>query len=128
VDDPTESAPTESAPTESAPTESAPTESAPNVIAAFAAFVRQRLADVTAPLAPLLGRRDEAAPPARRDAIEPAGRRSIAMVIVAAAAPFAPTAHARARLLRQAHASGVLSARETEDALGELRAIGAPRS
>ena len=108
---------------------------APNVLAAFAAFVRQRLADVGgtvrdtvgAPLAPLLGRRDGDALPARRDEAAES-RRSIAMVIVAAAAPFAPTSHARARLLRQAHASGLLTARETEDALDAMRAIGAPRS
>jgi hypothetical protein len=98
-------------------------EFAPNLVVAFASFVRRRLAEVGgtvrdtvgAPLAPL-----------RREQSEPQ-RRNIAMVIVAAAAPFAPTAHARARLLRQAHASGLLTARESDDALGELRAIGAPR-
>jgi hypothetical protein len=111
-------------------------EPAPNVVAAFAAFVRQRLADVSgtvrstvgAPLAPLLGRRAETLPDVVADPHPAAGRRHIAMVIVAAAAPFAPTAHARARLLRQAHASGLLSARETEDALDAMRAIGAPGS
>jgi hypothetical protein len=34
----------------------------------------------------------------------------VAMVVVGAAAPFAPTSYARARLLRQLHASGLLSA------------------
>jgi hypothetical protein len=116
----------------------------PNVVAAFAAFVRQRLsvvgstvratvrATATAPLAPLaplvprLRRESGDLVPANDD--QRRDRRNIAMVIVAAAETFAPTAQARARLLRQAHASGVLSARETEDALGELRALGAPRS
>lgn len=37
-------------------------------------------------------------------------------VVVAAAAPFAPTSFARARLLRQMHASGLLDDRETEQA------------
>jgi len=100
-------------------------EFSPNVVVAFATFLRRRLAEVggtvrdtvSAPLAPL--RREPAVAPQRRN---------IAMVIVAAAAPFAPTSHARARLLRQAHASGLLSASETEDALSEMRAIGAPRS
>jgi hypothetical protein len=94
---------------------------APNIVAAFAAFVRQRLAglaDVTNVV-----RETVSAPRAVTTQ-----RRNIAMVIVAAAAPFAPTAHARARLLRQAHASGLLSARETDDALDVVRAIGAPRS
>ena len=116
-----------------------------NVVVAFAAFVRQRLSEVgstvratvrataSAPLAPLaplvprLRRESGDLVPATRDE-QQRDRRNIAMVIVAAAETFAPTSHARARLLRQAHASGLLSARETEDALGELRAIGAPRS
>ena len=111
----------------------------PNVVVAFAAFVRQRLSGmgnavrdtVTAPLAPLLRRDSGTLAPARGEHGE---RRNVAMVIVAAAETFAPTAHARARLLRQAHASGLLSARETADAIDaidavdEQRAIGAPRS
>ena len=36
----------------------------------------------------------------------------VGTVVVGAAAPFAPTAYARARLLRQLHASGLLSASE----------------
>jgi hypothetical protein len=75
----------------------------PSLVAAFAAFVRQLVTPRQAP-------------------------RNVAMVIAAAAETFAPTAQARARLLRQAHANGLLSARETEDALVEMRAIGAPRS
>jgi hypothetical protein len=78
-------------------------EPAPNVVAAFAAFVRQLLSPRQAP-------------------------RNVGMVIVAAAAPFAPTAQARARLLRQAHASGLLTAPEAEIAQNETRAIGAPQA
>jgi len=93
----------------------------PNIVAAFAAFVRKRLADLADVGSAM--RSTVSGPPAVATQ-----RRSIAMVIVAAAAPFAPTAQARARLLRQAHASGLLSARETDDALSVSRAIGAPRS
>lgn len=113
-----------------------------NVVAAFAAFVRHRLVEagvsvggtvfdtVTAPLAPLLRRMPGSQLAVHDPAGEagPAERRRVTTVIVAAAETFAPTAHARARLLRQAHASGLLSARETEDALGAVRAIGAPNS
>ena len=48
--------------------------------------------------------------------------RQAGMVIVSAAAPFAATSYARARLLRQMHASGLLSLRETEQAENLLRA------
>jgi hypothetical protein len=93
-----------------------------HAVAAFAAFVRERLGES---LGPLLARRDggEVVPARGRDATDPLGAaRHLAMVIIGAAAPFAPTAHARARLLRQAHASGLLSEQETEQA---IRAIGA---
>lgn len=73
-------------------------------LAGLAAFLRDRLA----------ARLD--IDPAGRD---PAGRdsaRQLAIVVVAAAAPFAPTSYARARLLRQLHASGLLTAAETEQA------------
>lgn len=113
-----------------------------NVVAAFAAFVRDRLLEagvsvggtvfetVTAPLAPLLRRLPgtQLAALDRADEGAITDRRRVTTVIVAAAETFAPTAHARARLLRQAHASGLLTARETEDELGEVRAIGAPHS
>ncbi|MDT4937071.1 MAG: hypothetical protein QOG80_742 [Pseudonocardiales bacterium] len=108
-----------------------------DAVAAFAAVLRRRLAEVgdtvrttvSAPFAPLLGRRDSAdVELVHRHDPSAANRRNLAMVIVAAAAPFAPTAHARARLLRQAHASGLLTARETDEALDVVRAIGAPRS
>ena len=38
------------------------------------------------------------------------------IVIVSAAAPFAATSYARARLLRQMHASGLLTDHEAEQA------------
>jgi hypothetical protein len=92
------------------------------VVAAFAAFVRQRLADVGSTLVPLLQRREstELAVP-ESDGARGAARQ-LAMVIIGAAAPFAPTSHARARLLRQAHASGLLNSHETEQV---QRALGA---
>jgi hypothetical protein len=62
-------------------------------VVALATFVRQRLSDV-------LTHRAESTP------------KQVALVIVGAAAPFAPTAHARSRLLRQMHASGLLTERE----------------
>ena len=101
------------------------------VVAAFAAFVRQRLADLAdlvevggGTLAPLLGRRaDTEVVPAHGSDGPVAAARQVAMVIVGAAAPFATTSHARARLLRQAHASGLLTAREAEQA---RRALDAP--
>jgi hypothetical protein len=99
----------------------------PSAVAAFAAFVRQRLADVGETLPPLWTRRDEPeALPATTsgDGGARTAAKHLAMVIIGAAAPFAPTSHARVRLLRQAHASGLLSARETEQAVDVL---GAPR-
>ena len=42
------------------------------------------------------------------------------MVIVGAAAPFAPTSYARARLLRQLHATGLLTEHESEHAVALL--------
>jgi hypothetical protein len=88
-------------------------------MAAFASFVRERLAEVSGTLAPLWARRDdiEVLPAGRQaDAATVGAARHLAMVIMGAAAPFAATSHARARLLRQAYASGLLSARETERA------------
>ena len=41
-----------------------------------------------------------------------AAARQFATVVVGAAAPFAPTSYSRARLIRQMHASGLLSADE----------------
>lgn len=71
-------------------------------LASLAALVRQRLAEVPG----LLARRpDGTVHPVVAD-----------IVIVSAAAPFAATSYARARLLRQLHASGLLTDREAEQA------------
>lgn len=64
----------------------------------LAVLIRDRLAET------LRGRTDPAQPG------EPD------TIVVAAAAPFAATSFARARLLRQMHAAGLLSAREAEQA------------
>lgn len=79
-----------------------------STLAGLAAFVRERLAEVPA----WIRREDGRLSPA--DGREAVGQ--VATVIVAAAAPFAPTSFARARLLRQMHASGLLTERETEQA------------
>jgi hypothetical protein len=63
-------------------------------IAGLAALIRTRLAEVW-----------------RSEAL--AAERT---VIISAAEPFAPTSYARARLLRQMHACGLLSDQETEQA------------
>ena len=90
-------------------------------VVALAAFVRQRLADVGDTIAPLLTRREGGAVD-RIQAGEQAHRtaRQFAAVIVAAAAPFASTSYARARLLRQMHASGLLSEQEAEQTIDSL--------
>jgi hypothetical protein len=72
-------------------------------LAGLAVFIRQRLALV----GDSLRGRGESTP--SRDV-------EAATVIVAAAAPFAPTSFARARLLRQLHASGLLTDHEAEQA------------
>lgn len=105
----------------------------PHAVVALAAFVRQRLADVTesigGTLAPLWPRRDDDVLPAVRGRAAQSGKvvetsaRQLAMVIVGAAAPFAPTPQARMRLLRQMHASGLLSRREADDAVEVLTTI-----
>jgi hypothetical protein len=80
-------------------------------LAGLAAFVRERLAEVPA----WIRREDGRLSPADgRDTAEAVGQ--VATVVVAAAATFAPTSYARARLLRQLHASGLLTERETEQA------------
>jgi hypothetical protein len=93
-----------------------------NAMIALAAFVRQRLAEMGDALAPLWQRPDAVGLSDREPGL--AHARQQAMVIVSAAAPFAPTAYARARLLRQMHAAGLLTARETEQA---ERVIGVAR-
>ncbi|MDT4935689.1 MAG: hypothetical protein QOK11_3581 [Pseudonocardiales bacterium] len=93
-------------------------------VAAFAEFVRHRLADVGGTLCSGVG---DALRSGVGDALAPGWPRrhdAELMVVVGAAAPFGTTSHARVRLLRQAHASGLLTARETERAVA---AIGAPR-
>jgi hypothetical protein len=84
---------------------------APQAITALAAFLRDRLTDVSDTLAPLWTRREsvEVLPARSDDATVVAAARQLAMVIVGAAAPFAPTSYSRARLIRQMHASGLLS-------------------
>ena len=108
----------------------------PQAVAALAAFVRERLNEVSGTLTPLWSRGDgaqllaaDAAPQPDRSVVGAA--RQLALVIVGAAAPFAPTSYARARLLRQMHASGLLTdehARQTRE-LFELEedSSGAPR-
>jgi hypothetical protein len=88
----------------------------PQAVVALASFLRQRLSEVGDTLAPLLNRRDDAALDSGADADARGSARQLAMVIVGAAAPFAPTSYARARLLRQMHASGLLTEQETEQA------------
>lgn len=83
---------------------------APQAFTALATFLRDRLAEVSDSLAPLWTRRDGDVLPARSDdASVVAAARQFARVIVGAAAPFATTSYARARLIRQMHASGLLS-------------------
>jgi hypothetical protein len=84
----------------------------PQAVAALATFLRERLADVSDTLAPLWARRDGAELVPAREAGEHsvvAAARQLAMVIVGAAAPFATTSYSRARLIRQMHASGLLT-------------------
>lgn len=75
------------------------------MLRALAVFVRQRLAEP-------------------RPSSSVATARHVATVIIGATAPFAATPHARLRLLRQMHASGLLTERETEQA---VTVLGVPR-
>lgn len=88
--------------------------SPPQAVVALAAFVRDRLAEVSGTIAPLWNRRDdvEVLPAAGHDHAVVTAARQLALVIVGAAAPFAPTSYSRARLIRQMHASGLLTADE----------------
>jgi hypothetical protein len=79
----------------------------PPALAALAEFVRERLADVSGTLSPLLSGRDPR-DPAGDNAVGVAARQ-LTTVVVGAAAPFAPTSYARARLIRQMHATGLLN-------------------
>jgi hypothetical protein len=90
--------------------------SPPAAVAALAEFVRERLTDVSGAFAPLWTRRDgvevlPAAGPESSSTVLTTARQ-FAMVVVCAAAPFAPTSYSRMRLIRQMHASGLLSADE----------------
>jgi hypothetical protein len=87
----------------------------PQAVAALAAFVRDRLGEVSDTLAPLWNRRGDDVEVLSADGSGHPDRsvvtaaRQLALVIVGAAAPFAPTSYSRARLIRQMHASGLLT-------------------
>lgn len=87
----------------------------PQALTALASFLRDRLAEVSDSVfrnewASLRNRRDGELLPARTDdATVVAAARQFAMVLVGAAAPFATTSYSRARLIRQMHASGLLT-------------------
>lgn len=86
----------------------------PQAVVALAAFVRDRLSEVSDTLAPLWNRHDDVEVLSADGGQHPdrsvvATARQLAMVIVGAAAPFAPTSYSRARLIRQMHASGLLT-------------------
>jgi hypothetical protein len=100
----------------------------PRAVAALAAFVRKRLAEAAETLVPFLVRSDdvEVLPPGKgivRSRRSDVAARNVAMVIVGAAAPFAPTPQARMRLLRQMAASGLLTQRESDEAVQLLSAV-----
>src|SRR5581483_2371869 len=96
----------------------------PQAVAALASFVRSRLAEVSGTLAPLWARREgiEILPARAGELSEravAAAARQLALVIVGAAAPFAPTSYSRARLIRQTHATGLL----TDEHVRRARAV-----
>ena len=99
-------------------------------VAAFAEFVRERLGEVSDVLTPLLRARPgvEVLPAARRldtaDAAISFAARNFATALVAAAAPFAPTSYARTRLIRQMHASGLLTDDEFRRTAAALESVG----
>ena len=87
---------------------------APQAVAALATFLRERLAEVSDTLAPLWVKRDGVEVLPRQRGSEPGNSvigaaRQLAMVLVGAAAPLATTSYSRARLIRQMHASGLLT-------------------
>jgi hypothetical protein len=89
---------------------SAPLSASLSTLAGLAAFIRDRL-DALAPVWP----RHDLERPAL-DAGGDGGSLAVtqaATAIVTAAAPFAPTSFARARLLRQMHACGLLTPQES---------------
>lgn len=93
----------------------------PAALAALASFVRHRLADVQETLSPLWSGLTESRSVERAPESMRSTARQVAMVIVGAAAPFAPTSYARTRLVRQMHAAGLLSdveVRRAEQVMG----------
>jgi hypothetical protein len=89
-----------------------------HAVVALAAFVRRRLNGVTGGLFDTLIPWREPSRPGELDgdvAGAPAPRN--ARIVSAAGEPFAPSSFARARLLRQLHASGLLTEREAEQAI-----------
>jgi hypothetical protein len=76
----------------------------PALVAALAAFLRGRLADMS----------------------EAVG--SVGTVVVGATAPFATTGYSRARLVRQMYASGLLNADEPAVPRRQLRGVPAQRT
>jgi hypothetical protein len=101
--------------------------SPPQAVAALAGFLRDRLAEVSGTLAPLWARGGEdprhAAELARERSVLDSARQ-LALVIVGAAAPFAPTSYSRARLIRQMHASGLLAGEELQRTRQLLALVG----
>jgi hypothetical protein len=85
----------------------------PQAVTALAAFLRERLAEVSDTLSPLWRRDGVEVLPARGrehgDYSVLAAARQFAIVLVGAAAPLATTSYSRARLIRQMHASGLLT-------------------
>jgi hypothetical protein len=77
----------------------------------LALFLRATIAEVGDSLAPLLHREG------RPSADSKVRAQQVAAVITTAAAPFAQNAYARARLLRQMHASGLLTRHEAQCAV-----------
>ena len=105
----------------------------PKAAAALAAFLCDRLGEVSDTLGPLWSRRGDVevlpagggplpdrGPLADRAVV--AAARQLALVIVGAAAPFAPTSYSRARLIRQMHASGLLTDEHVRQA-GQVLAL-----
>ncbi len=90
-----------------------------HAVVALAAFLRRRLSGVgdtlIDTLSPRRGRTQSG------QLAELTAARQAAQVIVCADEPFAPTSFARARLLRQLHASGLLTEHEAERAVELLQ-------
>lgn len=114
-----------------------------SVVSALAAFVRRRLTDTLGELGSrVVGRRSDtellaaiATGEAAFAGPSVAAARQLALVVVGATAPFAPTSYARARLIRQLHASGTLAddrtltlGQDSEMGRRDVDAIGAPRA